>query len=149
MTRGEIRNILRIVLILYTTATSPIFASEGLSSAAIFLCNPITLTEKIVAECVREYPKLERHARKTLTAWRKRNLADGKKLTASCRAHFRESSENKVELLEFEKKRKQLESEWSRDIVKQLTSRGELSCDERLNELDSGKEDLKQFVDLK
>ena len=139
--------VFRIIVFLSILTAPPILASEGILDAAVFLCNPIKLTGSIVSGCTRKYPKLKGDASIIMNDWRKRNRADGQRLVGSCRSQLQAISENSAELQDQARKMQQLETKWLREISKQVKADSQSACEERLNRLSSGKEDLKQFIE--
>lgn len=121
-------------------------ASEGIVDAAIFLCNPVRLTEQIVASCTKEYPTLRSRADAVLEKWLQRNRVDGKIIVATCRSSLENQTASKEEFAAMENWMKKREAEWLKIVVNEVTAKDKSGCDETLTKLDSGKEDLKQFV---
>ena len=92
----------RIVLPGIATLLSlPVRSSEGLAYLAAYLCDPVPMTQTVVARCLVSKPELKAVHANTLVDWERRNLGVAARTKQECLAFARRQSTSEVEVDQF------------------------------------------------
>jgi len=123
----------------------PVQASEGLRSAAAYLCEPVRVARAVVSYCLRVDANLAIRYPDVLTNWERRNLIASEQLRQDCLSQQRELRLSEKEREELSALVSTTNDETIEAKLVEL-ARNPKGCGSLVLDFASGKEDLQRYL---
>jgi hypothetical protein len=139
---GFDRRLALVALLVLMPAVS--WPSEGLPFMAAYLCDPIPMTNAVIDRCMSLRPELRATYASLRNDWHHRNDAPGAELKKRCDAFA--MGQSTTDQAQFKQRVQELNAQATAQKIAEIEAHPE-TCQSLLDEISSGKADLRTFVD--
>ena len=140
--KSAVNFVLSICVVAQALGSGPAGASEGLAQLSTYMCDPESLTERLIISCSTRFPELSRQAATVLNSWRVRNHSEAERFAEECRQGVEKEAGSQEEIDKRHANVEAAKSQWLSGLTNEVFAKGIKGCREILRKIDSGRDDL-------